>query len=125
MHPLDVAFRLVSRARRGVVLCYHTLRAEELREQVELFGRWFDFIHHDERLTEPLVRDIDGQLKPASWDDALDRVAKGLHAVRDRHGNDSLAFISSSRCTVEENYLMQKMARAAFGTHNIHQCAAT
>ncbi len=84
-----------------------------------------DFIHHDERLTEPLVRDIDGQLKPASWDDALDRVAKGLHAVRDRHGNDSLAFISSSRCTVEENYLMQKMARAAFGTHNIHQCAAT
>ena len=84
-----------------------------------------DFIHHEERLTEPLVRDVNGQLKIATWDDALDRVATGLNAVRDRHGNDSLAFISSSRCTVEENYLMQKMARGAFGTHNIHQCAAT
>ena len=84
-----------------------------------------DFVHHEERLTEPLVRDLDGQLKPVSWDEAIDRVSKGLGAVRDRHGNDSLAFISSSRCTVEENYLMQKMARAAFGTHNIHQCAAT
>jgi predicted molibdopterin-dependent oxidoreductase YjgC len=84
-----------------------------------------DFIHHEERLTEPLVRDGNGQLKIATWDQALDRVAKGLNAVRVRHGDDSLAFISSSRCTVEENYLMQKMARAAFGTHNIHQCAAT
>lgn len=84
-----------------------------------------DFIHHEDRLTEPLVRDVDGQLRPASWDEALDRVAEGLTAVRDRHGNDSLAFISSSRCTGEENYLMQKMARAAFQTHNVHQCAAT
>lgn len=84
-----------------------------------------DFIHHEERLIEPLVRDVDGQLRPATWEQALDRVAKGLSDVRDRHGDDSLAFISSSRCTVEENYLMQKMARAAFGTHNIHQCAAT
>ena len=84
-----------------------------------------DFVHHEERLTEPLVKDLDGRLRPASWDEALDRVAKGLNAVRDRHGNDALAFISSSRCTVEENYLMQKLARAAYGTHNIHQCAAT
>jgi len=84
-----------------------------------------DFIHHEERLTEPLVKDVDGRLRKATWDEAIDRVAKGLNAVRDRHGNDALAFISSSRCTVEENYLMQKMARAAYGTHNIHQCAAT
>lgn len=84
-----------------------------------------DFIHHEDRLTEPLVKGLDGQLQPASWEEALDRVAKGLTAVKDRHGNDALAFISSSRCTVEENYLMQKMARAAFGTHNVHQCAAT
>lgn len=84
-----------------------------------------DFIHHPDRLTEPLVRDVDGQLRPASWDEALDRVAKGLMAVQENYGNDALAFISSSRCTKEENYLMQKLARAAFQTHNVHQCAAT
>ncbi len=71
------------------------------------------------------MKDHGGRLRPASWDEALDRVARGLSAVQERHGNDALAFISSSRCTGEENYLMQKLARAAFGTHNIHQCAAT
>ncbi len=84
-----------------------------------------DFVHHEDRLTVPLVRDPGGGLREASWDEALDRTVKGLQAAAARHGNDSLAFISSSRCTGEENYLMQKMARAAFGTHNIHQCAAT
>jgi len=84
-----------------------------------------DFIHHPDRLTEPLVRDAEGELVPATWDEALDRAVSGLQMVRAEHGNDALAFISSSRCTGEENYLMQKMARAAFGTHNIHQCAAT
>ena len=58
-------------------------------------------------------------------DAALDRVAGGLQGVADEHGEDSLAFISSSRCTGEENYLVQKMARAAFRTQNVHQCAAT
>ncbi len=84
-----------------------------------------DFIHHPDRLTTPLVRDETGELVPATWDEALDRTVAGLQGVRAEHGNDALAFISSSRCTGEENYLMQKMARAAFGTHNVHQCAAT
>ena len=84
-----------------------------------------DFIHHPDRLTSPLVRGEDGQLHEASWDEALDRVVDGLRGVSEAHGADSLAFISSSRCTGEENYLVQKMARAAFGTHNVHQCAAT
>ena len=84
-----------------------------------------DFIQHEDRLTVPLVKGEDGQFHETTWDDALDRVARGLMGVKERHGADALAFISSSRCTVEENYLMQKMARAAFGTHNIHQCAAT
>lgn len=90
-------------------------------------GRFaFDFIHHGDRLTVPLVRDEPGgELREASWDEALDRVAAGLQGVADEHGADSLTFISSSRCTGEENYLMQKMARAAFRTQNIHQCAAT
>lgn len=84
-----------------------------------------DFIHHEERLTTPLIRDASGVLREASWDEALDAAARGLKDVASRHGSDALAFISSSRCTVEENYLLQKMARGAFGTHNVHQCAAT
>ncbi len=84
-----------------------------------------DFIHHEDRLTQPLVRGGDGRLHPATWPEALRRAAEGLLGVRDRHGADALGFISSSRCTGEENYLVQKLARAVFGTNNCHQCAAT
>ncbi len=89
-------------------------------------GRFaYDFIHHQDRITEPLVRGDDGQLHPTSWEHALSVAAKGLLDVKQRHGPDALGFISSSRCTGEENYLMQKLSRAVFGTNNIHQCAAT
>ena len=89
-------------------------------------GRFaYDFIHHEDRITEPLIRGEDGQLHPTSWEHALDVAATGLLKVKQDHGADALGFISSSRCTGEENYLMQKLSRAAFGTNNIHQCAAT
>ena len=89
-------------------------------------GRFaFDFVQHQDRITEPLIRGDDGKLHPASWEQAIDVAAKGLLAVKAKHGADALGFISSSRCTGEENYLMQKVSRAAFGTNNIHQCAAT
>ena len=89
-------------------------------------GRFsYEFIHHDERLQVPLIRGEDGELHPASWNEAIQRVAEGLLGVKQRHGADALGFVSSSRCTGEENYLMQKLARAAFGTNNCHQCAAT
>ncbi len=88
-------------------------------------GRFaIEFIHSPERLTTPLVR-RDGELVPATWDEAIRTAATGLLRVKERHGADALGFVSSSRCTVEENYLMQKLARAAFGTNNCHQCAAT
>ena len=88
-------------------------------------GRFsYEFIHHEDRLTTPLVRK-NGELVPVSWDEAIQAAAEGLMGVRDRHGADSLGFISSSRCTGEENYLVQKLSRAAFGTNNCHQCAAT
>ena len=88
-------------------------------------GRFaWDFINHEERLTVPLVRDGD-RLREATWPEAISRAAQGLNAIRDTHGSDALGFVSSSRCTGEENYLMQKLARAAFGTNNCHQCAAT
>jgi predicted molibdopterin-dependent oxidoreductase YjgC len=89
-------------------------------------GRFaYDFIHHEERLKTPLVRGADGKLHEATWAEALEAAAKGLLGVKERHGADALGFISSSRCTGEENYLVQKLARAAFGTNNCHQCAAT
>ncbi len=89
-----------------------------------------DFVHHPDRLQTPLVRDAGadggrGGFREATWDEALDRAVAGLQGVAERHGADALAFVSSSRCTGEENYLVQKMARAAFRTHNVHQCAAT
>lgn len=89
-------------------------------------GRFaYEFVHHEERLTTPLVRGPDGEMHPTSWERAIDIAAKGLLEVKERHGADALGFISSSRCTGEENYLVQKLSRAAFGTNNCHQCAAT
>ena len=89
-------------------------------------GRFaYDFIDHPDRLTTPLVRGDDGELHEASWDDALGLAVRGLTRVADAHGSDALGFVSSSRCTVEENYLVQKLARAVFHTNNVHQCAAT
>jgi len=89
-------------------------------------GRFvYDFIHHEERLTRPMVRGEDGMLHETTWEYALAVAAKGLLGVKERHGADALGFVSSSRCTGEENYLMQKLARAVIGTNNVHQCAAT
>lgn len=89
-------------------------------------GRFaYDFIDHPDRLTVPMVRGKDGSLREVGWDEALKRAAEGLIGVKDRHGADALGFISSSRCTCEENYLVQKLSRAVFGTNNVHSCAAT
>ena len=89
-------------------------------------GRFaYDFVHHEDRLTEPMVRDEDGQIHVVSWEVALARAAEGLLGVKERHGADGLGFISSSRCTGEENYLVQKISRAVMGTNNVHQCSAT
>ncbi len=89
-------------------------------------GRFaYEFVHHDERLTEPMVRNAEGQLEPTTWEHALKVAAEGLLGVKERYGAEALGFVSSSRCTGEENYLVQKLSRAAFGTNNCHQCAAT
>lgn len=81
-------------------------------------GRFgYDFVHAPDRLTQPLMR------KPVSWDVALDHVAGRLAAVRAQYGSDSIAFLTSAKCTNEENYLMQKLARAVIGTNNVDHCA--
>ncbi len=86
-------------------------------------GRFgFDYVGHPERLKTPLIR-RDGRLQPASWDEALDLVAGRLREVRDTHGGDAIATLASAKCTNEENYLLQKLARAVLGTHNVDHCA--
>ncbi len=82
----------------------------------------WDFVNSPDRLTTPLIRE-GGQFREAGWDEALDLVARRLAEIRARHGPDALAFISSSKCTNEESYLMQKLARAVVGTNNIDNCS--
>jgi len=81
-----------------------------------------EFVHSPERLTKPLVRK-DGELQEVGWDEALDYTASRLREIRDTHGGDSVGFLTSARCTNEENYLLQKVCRAGFGTNNIDHCA--
>ena len=86
----------------------------------------FDFVHNEERLTTPLIRDGEkgeGRFREASWEEALDLVAKRLAKIKNQSGPDSLAVLSSAKCTNEENYLTQKFARAVLGTNNIDHCA--
>ena len=86
-------------------------------------GRFgFDYVHSPDRLSTPLVRD-NGDLQPAGWDEALDRVATGLTKVKDGYGPDAVGFLVSAKCTNEENYLLQKIARSAIGTNNVDHCA--
>ncbi len=88
-----------------------------------LKGRFaFEFVHHPERLTSPLIR-RNGELQETTWDEALDFIATRLQQIRDQQGPDAIAGISSARCTNEENYLMQKFMRAVIGSNNIDGCA--
>jgi predicted molibdopterin-dependent oxidoreductase YjgC len=91
-------------------------------------GRFgFEFVHAADRLREPMIRA--GRQQPfdrsthTTWDAALNHVARRLRAVRDKHGPDSIAFLTSAKCTNEENYLLQKLARAVVGTNNVDHCA--
>ncbi|MBX7194304.1 MAG: formate dehydrogenase subunit alpha [Sandaracinaceae bacterium] len=76
-----------------------------------------------DRVTSPLLRTTDGGWREASWDEALGFVAERLRRIVDEHGPSAVAAISSSRCTNEENYLLQKTFRAALGTNNIDNCS--
>lgn len=80
------------------------------------------FVNAEDRLTHPLVR-REGAFRRASWEEALDEVARRMWDIRAQYGPDSVAFISSSKTTNEECYLVQKLARAVFGTNNVDNCA--
>ncbi len=81
-----------------------------------------EIVHHPDRLTTPMIR-RNGSLEEASWEEALDLVARRFSEIKNEYGPDSLGAFSSSRCTNEENYLVQKLARAVFGTNNVDNCA--
>lgn len=81
-----------------------------------------EFVHSDKRLTHPLIK-LNGTFKKASWEEALGLVVEKLTAIREKHGGDALSFLSSARTTNEENYLVQKLSRAGFGTNNVDHCA--
>jgi predicted molibdopterin-dependent oxidoreductase YjgC len=81
-----------------------------------------DFVDAPDRLTRPLIRSA-GALQPATWDDALSHTAGRLRDIRDRFGPDSIGFLVSAKCTNEENYLLQKVARGLIGTNNVDHCA--
>jgi predicted molibdopterin-dependent oxidoreductase YjgC len=80
------------------------------------------FVYHPRRLTVPLIRK-QGQLVEASWDEALTLVAERLSTVRDLHGPRAVGTLVSAKCTNEENYVLQKFARAVLKTNNIDHCA--
>ena len=76
------------------------------------------------RLTQPLVRD-QGVLRPATWDEALDRAAEGFRRNLAAHGRKTTGIFSCSKSTNEVNFLAQKLARVAFGNNNIDSCNRT
>ncbi len=82
----------------------------------------WDFVNSPDRLTKPLIRHGDG-FRGATWDEALSLIAHRLTELKVASGPDAIALISSSKCTNEESYLMQKLARAVIGTNNIDNCS--
>jgi predicted molibdopterin-dependent oxidoreductase YjgC len=107
-----------------------------------------DFVHAPDRLRRPMVkaegrrqkaegRRLKGEgrrlkeegrrekeeFRAVAWDEALAKVAGRLGQIRDQYGPDSIAFLTSAKCTNEENYLLQKFARAVIGTNNVDHCA--
>ena len=84
--------------------------------------RAHEFVYSEHRLTTPLIRK-NGKLQEASWEEALDAVAKGLSDIKASDGPDAIGMLSSAKCTNEENYLFMKLGRGVLGTNNIDHCA--
>jgi len=86
-------------------------------------GRYgFDFLGSQDRLTHPLIKE-NGGFRQATWQEAFDLVGKRMGSIRDKNGPDSIGVLTSARVTNEENYLVQKFARAVIKTNNIDHCA--
>ena len=77
-----------------------------------------------ERLTQPLIRENGGH-RPATWDEALHRVAEGFRSQKEKHGPDAFGMFSCSKTTNELNYVAQKFVRSVIGSNNIDSCNRT
>ena len=88
-------------------------------------GRFaFEYYKHGDRITEPMIRDsIDEAWREVSWEEAIAFTARRFREIQAKHGRDSIGGITSSRCSNEETYLVQKLVRAAFGNNNVDTCA--
>lgn len=88
-------------------------------------GRYgWDYIHHPDRLTQPLIRrEKGGEFEAVSWDEALDYVADRFSQIQEQHGPAALGTFSSAKCTNEDNYVMQKFTRAVLKTNSVDHCA--
>ena len=88
-------------------------------------GRFaFGYATHQDRITSPMIRDnIEQDWREVSWDEALAFAAKRLTDIQEEHGRNSIGAITSSRCTNEETYLVQKLVRAVFQNNNVDTCA--
>ncbi len=88
-------------------------------------GRFaFGYATHKDRILNPLIREtIDQPWREVSWDEAIGFAADRLRAIQAKHGKESIGVITSSRCTNEETYLVQKLTRAVFGNNNTDTCA--
>lgn len=113
----------VSTANGEILSIQAPYNAEVNQGHTCLKGRYaFKFYDHPERLNSPMIK-RNGEFEKVSWDEAYEYIATKLNGFKDEFGPDSIAGISSARCTNEENYLMQKFIRAVIGTNNIDGCA--
>jgi formate dehydrogenase major subunit len=88
-------------------------------------GRFaYGYANHQDRILNPMIRDkVTDPWREVSWDEALSFAASRLRAIQEKHGKESIGVITSSRCTNEETYLVQKLTRAVFGNNNTDTCA--
>jgi len=119
-----VGCRLETRARDGrVVSIAPALDGPANEGHTCLKGRFaHGFTRSPDRLKTPLIR-VDGELRPASWEEALERIVDELTRIKGEHGPDAVAGLASSRATNEDCYAMQRLMRAAIGTNNIDNCS--
>lgn len=86
-------------------------------------GRFgYEYVNKSDRLTTPLIKE-NGKFREATWEEAVKYTAKRLKEIKEKYGPDSIGVLGSSRCTNEDNYAIQKFARACIGTNNVDNCA--
>jgi formate dehydrogenase alpha subunit len=107
----------------GRIVRVRGVDTEPNRGRLCVKGRFgYQFIENPDRLTTPLIR-RDGELVEASWDEALELVARRFGEIRDKNSSSALAGLSSAKCTNEENYVFQRFIRATLGTNSVDHCA--